>query len=78
MARRPPLHPGNVKNLTETVDKMNVIPGYWDPRQLRFILREEEGAVDIQRLVVVVPSASSGASGSDASSASAASEKKSA
>tara|TARA_B100001105_G_C22104608_1_gene320634 strand:- start:259 stop:474 length:216 start_codon:yes stop_codon:yes gene_type:complete len=67
--------PGEVKTLTEEIDRMNVIPGYWDPRELRFILRGDK-EVDIQTLVVV-GSASSGASDPGASGAGAAAGKKS-
>ena len=51
---------------------MNIIPGYWDPREMRFI--EEPEAVEILRLqVVAVPS---DGSCSDAEAADIASEKK--
>ena len=70
--------PGKVKTLTEKIDRMNVIPGYWDPQELRFILQGDK-EVDIQTLVIVGPSASnSGAGDPGASGASAAADKKSA
>ena len=82
--------PGKVKDLrtrgppaggafapqSEKIDRMNVIPGYWDPQELRFILQGDK-EVDIQTLVIVGPSASSGAGDPGASGASAAADKKS-
>jgi hypothetical protein len=51
---------------------MNIIPGYWDPKELRFI--EEPEALDILRLRVV--NASNGESSRDDAAAGTASGKK--
>ena len=50
-----------VKTLTKT-DDMKIIPGYWDPRELRFI---EEPEVDILKLEVCAQRASGAASGGE-------------
>ena len=56
-----------VKVLTR--DRMNVIPGYWDPQELRFI--EEELQADILTLVLEDAPASHDGGGTAASGASA-------
>ena len=61
-ANAPPAGGSKILRSVTKTDDMKIIPGYWDPRELRFI---EEPEVDILKLEVCAQRASGAASGGE-------------